>query len=231
MRGGQVDTHTIEERDWPDAGPAGRAHAAVVATIAAGLEAPTRDPFTALPGWRLTGTPADAAARLSVDGEDEVEVVVTPPWTGGQARLGGDGEPRTVPFAVLEHDGARLTLALDGEVARWTVARDGRDWWVAREGAVWHVAPAARTLRGDAGGDTRLRAPMPGSVVAVHVAEGDAVARGDLLLVMESMKMELSITAPVDGTVAELRVAAGDQVGRDAELASVHPADATEAAS
>ena len=125
----------------------------------------------------------------------------------------------------------RLTLALDGEVARWTVARDGRDWWVAREGAVWHVAPAARTLRGDAGGDTRLRAPMPGSVVAVHVAEGDAVARGDLLLVMESMKMELSITAPVDGTVAELRVAAGDQVGRDAELASVHPADATEAAS
>ena len=50
---------------------------------------------------------------------------------------------------------------------------------------------------------------MPGTVLLVHVADGDAVAEGDVLLVLESMKMELSITAPHAGTVADLDAAAG----------------------
>jgi acetyl-CoA/propionyl-CoA carboxylase biotin carboxyl carrier protein len=222
VRAGDVDTHTIESGDWTDGGDAAaRAHAAVVAAIAGALDAPVADVFSALPGWRLNGTPAATTARVTVDGEADVEVVLAPPFAGGTAHV--DGTP--VSFAVLGHDGPRLRLALDGEVARWTAARDGRSWWVARAGRTWHVTPAARALRGDAGGDTRLRAPMPGSVVTVNVAEGDVVARGDVLLVMESMKMELAIAAPVDGTVAELRAAVGDQVARDAELAIVHPTE------
>ena len=65
--------------------------------------------------------------------------------------------------------------------------------------------------------------PLPGSVVAVHAVEGAEIVRGDVVLVMESMKMELQITAPRDGTVAALHVATGDQVALHTLLASIAP--------
>jgi biotin carboxyl carrier protein len=71
---------------------------------------------------------------------------------------------------------------------------------------------------------------MPGSVVAVQAAEGAQVARGEVLMVIESMKMELQITAPYDGAVAALHVAPGDQVALDAVLASMAPAAVAEVA-
>ncbi|MEZ5450459.1 MAG: acetyl-CoA carboxylase biotin carboxyl carrier protein subunit [Thiolinea sp.] len=53
---------------------------------------------------------------------------------------------------------------------------------------------------------------MPGQVKLIHTEVGAQVSKGDVLLVMEAMKMELSLNAPRDGVVAELSVAAGDQV-------------------
>jgi acetyl-CoA carboxylase biotin carboxylase subunit len=64
-------------------------------------------------------------------------------------------------------------------------------------------------------------APMPGKVIELHVAEGDAVRAGQALLIMEAMKMEHSVTAPRDGTVAQVMVASGDQVDADALLVVV----------
>ncbi|MDH3656070.1 MAG: acetyl-CoA carboxylase biotin carboxylase subunit [Myxococcales bacterium] len=61
-------------------------------------------------------------------------------------------------------------------------------------------------------------APMPGKVVELRVAEGDSVKAGQVLLIMEAMKMEHTVTAPRDGTVAEVAVVAGDQVDADALL-------------
>ena len=63
-----------------------------------------------------------------------------------------------------------------------------------------------------------LTAPMPGKVIAVHVAVGDKVKRGQALLVMEAMKMEHTIAAPGEGTVKELLYGVGDQVGEGAAL-------------
>ena len=57
-----------------------------------------------------------------------------------------------------------------------------------------------------------LMAPMPGAVLATQVAAGDSVSKGDLLLILEAMKMEHRITAPMDGTVETLHVSTGDQV-------------------
>jgi biotin carboxyl carrier protein len=57
---------------------------------------------------------------------------------------------------------------------------------------------------------------MPGKVIELRVAKGDAVTAGQVLLIMEAMKMEHSVTAPRDGIVDQLLVVAGDQVDADA---------------
>ena len=62
---------------------------------------------------------------------------------------------------------------------------------------------------------------MPGKVIELRVDEGDSVRAGQVLLIMEAMKMEHTVTAPHDGTVAQLGVAAGEQVDADALLAVV----------
>ncbi|HEY5120973.1 MAG TPA: biotin/lipoyl-containing protein, partial [Acidimicrobiales bacterium] len=67
------------------------------------------------------------------------------------------------------------------------------------------------------------RSPMPGTVIIVAAATGEPVERGDLIAVVEAMKMEYPIVAPYAGVVASIDVAAGDQVTRDQQLAVVEP--------
>ena len=69
-----------------------------------------------------------------------------------------------------------------------------------------------------------LRAPMPGSLVIVHVKPGQKVARGEALLVMESMKMETTLAAARDGVVAQVHFAPGQTFDRDALLLTLEPA-------
>jgi acetyl-CoA/propionyl-CoA carboxylase biotin carboxyl carrier protein len=71
-----------------------------------------------------------------------------------------------------------------------------------------------------AASDPELRAPMPGAVVAVHVADGGEVAAGDRIVTIEAMKMEHPVIAPHAGAV-RLDVGVGDQVRRDQVLAHV----------
>ena len=72
-----------------------------------------------------------------------------------------------------------------------------------------------------AAAEHRIRAPMPGRVVLVQAAPGQAVNAGDVVLVIEAMKMELALKAPRDGVVAELRAVAGEFVEADAVLATL----------
>lgn len=68
--------------------------------------------------------------------------------------------------------------------------------------------PSTALSEGGAG----LMAPMPGSVLATEVSAGDTVSKGQLLVILEAMKMEHRITAPRDGKVGDVHVAVGDQV-------------------
>lgn len=76
------------------------------------------------------------------------------------------------------------------------------------------AAPAAPApvAAAPAAGATCVKAPMPGTVLSLKVAAGQAVRRGDVLLILEAMKMENEISSPADGTVAAIRVQAGSTV-------------------
>jgi acetyl-CoA/propionyl-CoA carboxylase biotin carboxyl carrier protein len=83
------------------------------------------------------------------------------------------------------------------------------------------AAPAREGTSGVA--DGVVRSPMPGTVIAVEVAEGQPVRSGQPLLTVEAMKMEHTLTAPADGVVTDLTVKAGQQVSLDEALATIQP--------
>ncbi len=66
-----------------------------------------------------------------------------------------------------------------------------------------------------------LRAPMPGMVISIHVQEGQAVKKGDVLILLESMKMQNELKSPKDGVVTHLRIQAGERVEQKQVLLSV----------
>lgn len=78
-------------------------------------------------------------------------------------------------------------------------------------------APAAAPTAGG----TKVPSPMPGTILSVNVAAGQAVKSGDVLMVLEAMKMENDIVAPCDGTVKQLLVSKGSTVNTDDILAII----------
>ena len=78
---------------------------------------------------------------------------------------------------------------------------------------------------GGAGGEGAVSTPMPGVVVRIVVSEGDSVAAGDVLLVVEAMKMENEYKSPIDGTVAAVHVVQGQALEANTLLVTVKPAE------
>ena len=71
-------------------------------------------------------------------------------------------------------------------------------------------------------GEYHLRAPMPGLVVAVPIAEGQEVKKGQVILILESMKMQNELKAPRDGIMGRIRVKAGESVEQKQTLLNIH---------
>jgi len=110
----------------------------------------------------------------------------------------------------------------DGHVTAHT-ASEGNRRFIGIDGAQFVLEVAerdspARRRTGAEEDSARLTAQMPGQVRAVHVANGDSVARGQTLVILEAMKMELRMTAPFDATIQRVHVQPGDVVERDALL-------------
>lgn len=74
------------------------------------------------------------------------------------------------------------------------------------------AAPAAKAAAPVPAGGQTVSAPMPGKILSVNVKVGDAVKRGDVLLILEAMKMQNEIMAPADGKIADIRVSSGQTV-------------------
>jgi acetyl-CoA/propionyl-CoA carboxylase biotin carboxyl carrier protein len=209
MRAGRVDTGLIERTPELASGP-GETPAEARALAAAAFAASTavaidpRDPWRALSGWRAGGP-----ATMTVLLDDR------------PTQVRGTG-----PYQV---DGR--TIARDERAGHWLVegesaiaVRDGTDVWVKWRGETYVLDTAGRERSVDALAGTEITAPMPGVVLAVHARSGQRVKRGDLVCVVEAMKMELRVEAPGDGIVTKVLCAQGDQVRRGQRLAEFEAA-------
>jgi biotin carboxyl carrier protein len=140
----------------------------------------------------------------------------------GSASLDG----RAIPFREIRRDGALAALEVAGEVHPVKVARDGDRVFVACGGSVYEVrrdSPAAARGRRAGTGEhgAGLLAPMPGRVRKTLVRPGEKIAKGDVVLVLEAMKMEHAIRAPQDGIVTKLDHRDGDLVEAGTVLAEI----------
>jgi 3-methylcrotonyl-CoA carboxylase alpha subunit len=173
------------------------------------------DPWSRRDGWRLHGG-AQRRFDLELHGQRRT-VLVQRLHDGGTSLQIGD---RRWPFSARVLDGGRHEVLLGGARSTITVYARGERCAVftsAGSAIVTEYDPIAHA--GDnAGEGGRLTAPMPGKVIALLAAKGDAVKRGQALAVMEAMKMEHTLSAPRDGVVAELLYAVGDQVAEGGEL-------------
>jgi geranyl-CoA carboxylase alpha subunit len=125
-----------------------------------------------------------------------------------------EGEAQSTELRILEKTQDRLRYEMNGHV---------RSLRFARVGDTLHLDLGRRVLKiedrtfappatADATADGILRAPMNGSVIAIRVAEGARVLRGEIVAVLEAMKMQHEIVAPADGVVEQVAVQAGAQV-------------------
>ena len=96
---------------------------------------------------------------------------------------------------------------------RYNIVVNGKAYDVqVEELAAGAAAPVAAAPAPVAAGATTVSAPMPGKVLSVNVKVGDAVKAGDVLMILEAMKMQNEIMAPADGTVSDVRVSANQTV-------------------
>ncbi len=140
-----------------------------------------------------------------------------------------DGKVYEVDFESVSGQPV-YSLLVDGKSHEGYAARGDEDWQVLLHGRLYPVTvedEREKRLRSAAGGgvaetgEFHLRAPMPGLVVAIPVEEGQVVKRGQVLVILESMKMQNELKSPRDGTVERLRVKAGETVEQKQTLLSV----------
>ena len=223
FRAGGVDINWLEraELDPPTAPPE--------ALLAAALDAALPHAEGAIGGWRSSG---EIAARLAFHGREHDVALrrVAGSATSWQASVDG--------LEVGQIDAQRsaygvelaVNLADGGRHAEWTVARastgvrvsNGRRSWAFTESERERSASARRR----SSGANAIHAPLPGTIAAVLVGEGDAVEAGQTLAVLEAMKMEHLLPAPSPGRVAAVHCAIGATVEEGdllIELAAVEP--------
>ena len=165
-----------------------------------------------------------AAAAVSLAGT-AAGTGAADPWRGGwrlnaapTIRLEAEGQQRTAPPDNAL--GCLFPAVVVGDTVHVDVAGLSVPFRIA---APPDVTRAAREAAAHTGGPVELVAPMPGVVLAVEVALGEAVAAGEAVVTLEAMKMEHGVVAPIAGRLAELRIAAGDQVTRGQVLGVVEP--------
>jgi 3-methylcrotonyl-CoA carboxylase alpha subunit len=183
-----------------------REHAAALAAVSLLEQMASRgvsSPWGAQDGWTLQGS---GVTHLRLQEADGTTFVLKAKRTNGS-------------WEVTTSDGRRVeTQSRDGRRSEYTARVDADRVAIYLSGE-WHRfgLVSQPTAEGLSAGKDALQAPMPGVVLAVRATDGDQVQRGQILIVLEAMKMEHALAAGGDGKVTELRVKAGDRV-REGDL-------------
>ncbi len=180
------------------------------------------NPWAATSGWRL-----QASLQRGLQLHDPQQAYPLSIGYGNSGSAGGQSfsimhGDTTTAMELLPSEGTQVAIRLGEDIVRGTVVRDGEALHVFHAGShatLQYADPMAHAGVAEVVGG-RLTAPMPGKIVAVLVAAGDAVAAGAPLVIMEAMKMEHTIAAPRDGVIDALLYAVGDQVADGAPLIS-----------
>ena len=238
VRAGRLDT-TMIERKLPSlafrtATDAETAAAAVV--LARGTAAPQiaadGSPWHVRDGWRIGGIPAATPVQLQVGNAPTRTVHITS--NGAQSVVTVEGTCHEVSWLPTDGGGAGdLRAVVDGVTLDTHLVQAGAVLWLSDNGWSQPVrllsreevlrAQLASIARTEGAADPEVRSPMPGTVITVNVADGDAVQEGQVLLSVEAMKMEHQLTAAVAGTVA-INLNPGDLVAANQIVARIHPA-------
>ncbi|MFP6803178.1 MAG: biotin carboxylase N-terminal domain-containing protein [Pseudomonadales bacterium] len=199
------------------------------ASIAIAIESQARNHATTrvlktMPsGWRNTILPFEMIDFQHLNRDCHVEYRSR---RDGKFRFRTGDSPDELLVTPYTCGNGLVDIDIDGRRVWYEVYRQGMQWYVhGRSGDLQITELPRYPVSGIdelAGG---LTAPMPGAVLATEVNSGDKVSKGDLLLILEAMKMEHRITAPMDGIISELHVATGDQVENGQLLVTLNQED------
>jgi acetyl-CoA/propionyl-CoA carboxylase, biotin carboxylase, biotin carboxyl carrier protein len=237
VRAGNLDTSLIERRlpqiEFRE--PDDTIFAACALFLHAARYAGVRNVWDVPNGWRIGGQSVPCRYSLAVSATEAVDVVVTGD-PGAASVVIAAGEPVS---ASLSNVGAgRYSVELGGVAHTVRIIQDAASIWVGDEGFSCELTLRTRAQQladqladitreaGPAAPD--IRSPMPGTVIAVNVIDGQVVAEGETLLIVEAMKMEHQLTATVAGSVS-ISAKPGDVVKLDQIVATIHQASPTEA--
>jgi 3-methylcrotonyl-CoA carboxylase alpha subunit len=230
--GGDLDTGLIEQQRatlLPPPAPAGDgtlAFAVAALLLCETAASSDEDPWARTDGWRLNGLYRRTFSWIDQEGARSCVLH----REGVVQVLEIDGERYAFDWRATQNDNIAkdshtvafsIELTLGSLAESGTVVRRGERFDVFASGAMTPLVlkdPLTHATDGQSEPAGGLTAPMPGKVIAVHVAAGEKVKRGQPLLVMEAMKMEHTIAAPGEGTVKELLYGVGDQVAEGAAL-------------
>lgn len=172
------------------------------------IEHAARDLSPGERGWRSTG-PATTPIRLELRDQRWTFQIV---HRGDRYTASVDGQ--SVEMEKVRYSGGRLEWTMDGRRRRADCLVEGDEAFLNVEGRTFAFRDATYAPALDAGATVGglVRSPMSGRVLRTAVAKGDAVRKGDVLVVVEAMKMENHVAAPRDGRIEAVHAAAGDQV-------------------
>ena len=129
------------------------------------------------------------------------------------------GEKRKVTV-----DGEEFEVEVEREGDAWRVLVGGKEYSIQVDGGAHSEAGRGSTERSRRRKRSgTISSPIPGKVVTIHVAVGDQVEEGEVLLILEAMKMQNEIQAPIQGTVSEVNCESGDSVEANAPLVIIEP--------
>jgi propionyl-CoA carboxylase alpha chain len=207
---GAIDTGFLDRHDPAGLGrplpdPAQEGLAAVAAALSDQVfeRSRSRALATIPSGWRISGDRPQRRAYRGEHGDHAIDYTATP-----QVAVAGLPD-----IAVTECTSNTVEMTRGGETLHFSIARYGEERHVDSEAGPVRLTTIPRfpqTEVPEAPGS--LHAPMPGKVIRVEVTEGSAVSEGQVLLVLEAMKMEHTLRAPHTGTVVEVDCGPGDQV-------------------